>query len=1014
MTRNLAPLESVKPDAKPEKLDANLEPLKAGQYWKTSADVPARSEAYQQRVHDWDAPPDAPDRFEERQRVVRDALQGGIVLLVKQLRHDDRGVHTVVLAPHPEWEQQVELRFLASEFYDYFERCFDAQAVRQAERSRVEGKLQNLQQEMIKGPPPAEVPALLEAPAQQSSPSVGAMIQHVKALGDLSTRSQSVIDIAQAHTKFINEKVKEISKTTELLARFYTEYGAASLAAVSDTIAYAEKLAKGVASMGLYTGKGVEVNTWAQGESAPEAEPIYLFQNRIYLEEEFLIHLDDGGMDKYAMDSFISAIQHDQQLRDRILPYPRTVVLARVRRDAKVYNRSSGLAAAFENAMENEQNFTTFLLIRNGENVHQVWSELTIDKAERLFPATDDVNAIFRGFDGSDIAVDDLQYTDKLRDHDNYALLYKRLLILLWGLNDNRQIFGQFYDPNTFRGFFDLSFQQDHFRFIYEDGAKLGTPQPSYVDWFQDMNSHLQTGSRVLVYLPANWNHEQVPGAFSTSRSIGHKEQHSERLTWTGESSQLFIARRQGQEYFIEVQSRHSYYSDKREPVLKLNLRRGVRRNLNDELTFTYLVMDAVKPNDVEFYIQSRTNRVHYHKYMETLLGIREMARQQFELETSMRDVLIAAAADAKLPVPEETTIEQEADTAIRMWRASHRGVVPPSPIDGDYLKACRAMFASLHQLLGAGHNPLDDIPAFLAQTGLVPLRFVLTGKGRYALYVETPLAERETRIHDHVWVSRVALDRTKAGLRELSRKLVIYPSHFAEEKTLKQWEENQGDWPKLSMPDGLTPSKITMMIAAADDGLALIDTLSGKFDWESLYQQFKWFIEYESRTSVVLPMFVVQLGIFATEDDHKPSSGNRKYLPLVAVQGVAALLFKYGSDFQKDRLRRLIRSKHQSPETRLQLLEKLGDDHARLQVWYGDELGQTLHAGDELRVHRPIASNWQDVLRNKDKSYRQVRVSGKWQSRPLRPFENAVPYLPRKALDWINDNATGPDAKIS
>lgn len=1000
-------------EARPEKFDANLEPLKAGQYWKTSCAISAKVKVTQEKVYKWDE--NEEDTYQERSRLLRRGVDEGLVLLVKNLKHDDVGLHSVVVAAHPLWSDQGDLVFFAAEFHGYFERCFDAEAVRLRERLALEADLVRLQQEIIAGPPPCEIPPLLAAPTNQGSPTVGAMVQHVRSLGDLKTQSLSVIETAKRHATFISEKTGEISQKTGLLVRFYSEQASASLASVSDVLAYAEHLKKGVASMGLYTGEGVEINTWVTGEPAPAHEPIWLFQDLMFLEEEFLVQLNEAGLDASAMGSFVAALKSDTALRDRILPYPRTVVLARIRREGVIYNSDLSLGAAFENMIANQPNLTAFLLIRNGENIHQVWSELGTDAAKRLFPSSDDVDKIFTGIDGSDITVEDLNYTDKLDDHDAYALFYKRLLILLWGLNDNHQIFGDFYDAASYRGFFDIGFQNKHFRFVREDEVKLGTQRPTYDVWFTQMNAYLQSGSRVLVYLPGNWNQDQVSGAFTAYGE--YRAEAYERLTWKGPDAQLLIAKRQGDRYYVEVQSRNTGHRDIREPVLKLFLgRTGRQRHANDQMLFAHLVMDAVKPGDIAFYRESRTNRRFYSRYMETLFAIGDLAQEQFDLEAPFTTALIDAARQGRIKIPTDVSLEEEAGHAVRLWRASHRGEAPPAPSDASYAVALKSMRATLYQLLRAGHNPMDDMAAFLAENRLNPLRFVMTGKGKYGLYVETPAAERDDRIHQHVWVTRIVVERTKSGLTELSRKLVKYPKVTAEETTLHEWPENQSDWASVSIADELTPTRITKLIAEADAHVSRLDYFSGKFDWEELYEDLERYVRSHKTGYVELPSLVAQVGIHCREDDpnaHDAKNGTRKFNRLVAKQGVSALLYKFGNESQRARLINFLESRYANPESAIAWVRTLGDDQPSLMVYYNYDPNVIFEKESMHARGKGIARNWQEVLRHQDRTNKQDYIDRKYVSRPLRTFQEAVPYISPAALQWINDHATAPDVAI-
>lgn len=361
MSKELTPVNVRESSARPERFDANMEPLKARQYWKTSGEIPVKLETYIQTVYGFQG---SPDREEQRSRTVRNGLDAGVVLLVKELRYDDMGVHTGVMAAHPEWCDQSDIRLLSCRFWQFFEREFDHEAVRVEERRQIEGRLASLHQELVQGPPPELIPALLAGPVQVHNPTVGTMVAHVQALSNLKDGSQQIIETASRHSQFIKSKTKAITATTDLLTRFYMEPSVASLAAVRDTIEYAEHLKKMVASMKLYTGKGVEVTQWAKGNSAPPDERLTIFQSKIYLVEEYLTDLNVAGLDSSRMGSFVSAITSDTSLRDRVFPFARMIILARVRRNGVVYNGGNDLGSALETTILNRPNLQTFLLVR--------------------------------------------------------------------------------------------------------------------------------------------------------------------------------------------------------------------------------------------------------------------------------------------------------------------------------------------------------------------------------------------------------------------------------------------------------------------------------------------------------------------------------------------------------------------------------------------------------------------------------------------------------------------------
>nr|WP_233341447.1 hypothetical protein [Escherichia coli]UGK56358.1 hypothetical protein [Escherichia coli] len=98
------------------------------------------------------------------------------------------------------------------------------------------------------------------------------------------------------------------------------------------------------------------------------------------------------------------------------------------------------------NAENNEKNSIVFLMVRNGQNIKQIYSPVESHLgASRLFPSEDEQQGHFRGFDGTTIKFEDVAYTDRLKAHDLMALHYRRLLIMLFGLDQRLALFGQFY-----------------------------------------------------------------------------------------------------------------------------------------------------------------------------------------------------------------------------------------------------------------------------------------------------------------------------------------------------------------------------------------------------------------------------------------------------------------------------------------------------------------------------------------------------------------------------------------
>jgi hypothetical protein len=138
-------------------------------------------------------------------------------------------------------------------------------------------------------------------------------------------------------------------------------------------------------SVELYAGLCETVTCIKDGKPAELTEPVHLFQRRLCMDEECLANYDVGGMEFKDLRAFDRWLCRKDNL-DRVLPFPRTVVAFRVRRNDKereIANFKEFIR--FLGAKELDKR--TFLYIRNGAQVHRLSTE--IDFGQKLFPDAD-------------------------------------------------------------------------------------------------------------------------------------------------------------------------------------------------------------------------------------------------------------------------------------------------------------------------------------------------------------------------------------------------------------------------------------------------------------------------------------------------------------------------------------------------------------------------------------------------------------------------------------------------
>ena len=136
-------------------------------------------------------------------------------------------------------------------------------------------------------------------------------------------------------------------------------------------------------SVGLYAGLTEQVVQCCEGAPAGRDAKLHVMQRRCYMDEECLANYNSGGMEFKNIGEFDQWISLPEN-RDRILPFPRTMVAMRVRRRNKQRDWDGTLLGAFIQMSLADSDKYTYLYIRNGD---QVWRmNCALDFGELIFP----------------------------------------------------------------------------------------------------------------------------------------------------------------------------------------------------------------------------------------------------------------------------------------------------------------------------------------------------------------------------------------------------------------------------------------------------------------------------------------------------------------------------------------------------------------------------------------------------------------------------------------------------
>jgi len=793
------PIIGSEPDT--ERID-RFQALQAGQFWRALQSIPD------------------------------EGIDEGTVLLIQSIRWVDDAPHTIILRPHPSkigtrvsfrkedgtlWTLTYdEHRFLLKDFLSQFEHEPEHQSIRNSEVSQVQGRINALQTELLEAQSnPALLARVVEGKLREQSeqntegtavvPASAQMDQRLaciatgtvanaigtgittEVIASLKQAAGREHQIATIKSQWIQEKTGEIASTIKSLTPYYEEQAAAALAQTEDVRTYAAKLVEGIASLDLYVGRDVEVTTIREGEAAPSDQPLTFVQRKLMMDEELAAWTDiDEWFDFSKENLFFEALRKHDGLVRQIFPTERCVLVMAATRRFVDY----GVNPAVDVLM-NIENRKVFLLVRNGMNVYKVVSPVEAHLGTaRLFPSRDEQDSIFRGWDGRQIKFEDITYSDRLAEHEKFALHYKRFLLLACGLDHRLKLFGDFYPGPPSLDFVSLDFQEKYCRFLHDDdgtGLLSDKQRPSLEKWIKEKNAYLCSGSRVLCNWKALMDPATAPAACYTfnrgdgnQRGFGLRYNSSERMS-------VAIAYRGGKSLYVDVAvSGETRDFEDRSFNCKVKLVESEWEHYNEEQPF--LCLDAVQPEELHWYIYNRDARSNHLFYIRFFKHALKFLKEERDLEQDTRRRLAQALADGAIATGDEASaiIQQ----AVIAWRASHRGKPLPRFENGIAPAAWKSLLDQMYILAGEGQRRTEEAAAFVTELGYTPLRLVLSGKGKLAIYAAPSLSELDNRVEPHAWVHRITIERGKTRFLEKSRRWAILPKVSASETTLHQWPE--------------------------------------------------------------------------------------------------------------------------------------------------------------------------------------------------------------------------------
>jgi hypothetical protein len=745
---------------------------------------------------------------EQESYSARRAVAAGTTLLVGRMRFLDDILHSVEMLAHPADPDQTRLPFMADEFFTHFLPA--EEGVREKERAAVLAEMdaatarirQTQQQIAIAGP-------------TQQRPADKALVVVKSKSESLAERMKTMVAVAEERKSLVEAEGAKIRDLETVFKRFMSEMSTSALGMIADQIEFATSVTTGLKTLSFYTGEGVDVTTLRTGASAPSNAPLTLYQSLLYLDEELAVNLLDQGFD-YRLLGDLPDILSDRSLIDRMIPAVRGAVLVRVRREDVVYVPVKTLGDAMLNAELNMENKISYLLVKDGENLHLVHSEVTSDESRHLFPARKEIDDIFRKH-GREVLPEHLEYSNSKDNFEQRTILYRRLLLMMWGLDERLGLFGDFHADGEYDGWFDDRFHAERVVYLHDAENVIEQSRPSFAQWAEEKNRHVQTGSRIAAFWPAFFNDESIPDAWDWSRARNH-----DQILFPEEIHSVVKAEKKGAVLVVRTMASERYGKKKAKSVT-VTVAEGL-------MPHSGLCLDFVDRSELQYYLNSRKERRAYSSFLASYRMIDEYLKREEETQAKTLEDLRERMSHAGL-TPDVASAALA--KAVVLWRAQNGGALVGGP--GWKPKNVTLILDMAFALAGARNDLFERARQDIA--GVHPLELRIDGKGDLLLYRELERGEGFDGIEffDDVWVAKTRLRIARNGVvSEAAPAEAVYLQNpdferrsyrrdsrvfrrFDREITLVGDAERSKKWLGTHQPDWLMPEEARNIAAAVD-----------------------------------------------------------------------------------------------------------------------------------------------------------------------------------------------------
>lgn len=377
--------------------------------------------------------------------------------------------------------------------------------------------------------------------------------------------------------------------------------------------------------MGVYE----EIITIRKGQPADADEPVYIRQFVLAMDEEVAdISTRNGimGIDHQRVEDFDEWLITDNHWKT-MLPEKKCIVALLPTTHQREYS-NDWLA----NAMLNQKNRMTYLLIRNGEQLHRVWTNMTLQD-RMLFPTADVWEKISTEMNRDDIS------EEKQLKAKNEGLDWQTQSVLVQGLFIRTDVLKPMsFDPNLYK---QETYENGHIVMVRDAEMRLGDGHKPFAEWKKELAAGIKQGTRIyLAEIP--WHEYKDRASFFGANYVNNVPEFPDKGVYVIESMEN---RRTWSNYSYE-EARFLYLPKSEIPVYD---RYGFAGYKDREKRVSFYVSpkedyvinyDDIELEDVDFYIRNRLERKNYMRVMPILIYMRKVLIQEREYEQKLVNLI--------------------------------------------------------------------------------------------------------------------------------------------------------------------------------------------------------------------------------------------------------------------------------------------------------------------------------------------------------------------------------------